>query len=232
MSDMNILLLVLIACAFGGSRDMQTSTFHGAAIVDGQIVEPPLEFSGVGSDTLRLNGIPVEPVRGAPGPRLPQLTETEVRRWELHFAAGSAPPTMEYWSSRVAYAESVYAVSGMVKDVQEWSGGLLVYWKGSTQVDSIPRWRYFDPSRPPTRENYRRERISELTRAVDAGCLVVMCPGVTRTFSSPQSPELFQVAKLILSGDPIPEDTMIEYQTLIELRDLVSCWRCGRDMPR
>jgi hypothetical protein len=224
---MNVLLVLFILCAFGANREVQAPACR-AVIVNGQVIAPPFEFSGIEADTLRLNGVPVEPIRGAPLPQFPELTETQVRRWELHFAAGHSLCTSADWNTVVAHAESVYAASGLVEDIEEWSGGLLVHWKGSADVDSVPRWRYFAPSEPPTRERYRRRLICEITTPRDRGALVVMCPGAMTTFRG----ELLEIAKQILSDDPISQDTTVEYDELIRLRDMVSCWRCGRAMPR
>jgi len=220
-----------LAGVAGCDQPKDNATFQGAIIVSGVIVEPPLEFFGIGDDTLRVNGVPIEPVPGSRTIDFSQLPDDEIRRRELHFEAAGGSAKSPDWDVVAAYAESVYVASEIVEKVQRRPGGLVVHWKYLTTPDTMATSWYYDPKRPETREDYRLDLIAELERAVALRRLVIICPGIRKAYGS-DSEVVFETAELLLSDKPLPDDTQLDYGTLIELRDLVSCWSDGRAMPR
>ncbi len=63
-----LMLLILLIVGFTFLNKAETSDSNktqgkGLVIYRDRILEPPFEFSGIGEDTLRLNGIPYSPVR-------------------------------------------------------------------------------------------------------------------------------------------------------------------------
>jgi hypothetical protein len=153
-----LVLLIIAMCslgfcffpAWGGQRD-STELRRGMVFYNGRELEPPFVFTGHGTDTLYLNGIPYAPVRKKkekPGP--PYVpSELRLKQNALSKKAMARSKEGESMEDRLALLKETYLSSSLVDSVRD-SGeyGIFVYWKDS------PIFKFegvtLSPDPPPT----------------------------------------------------------------------------------
>jgi hypothetical protein len=183
-------LIVLVALGTGIVAKSEKGTSNANPLAGGVILYGRLlpkgdyAFSGIGGDTLRLNGLPYWPLRGriSAADLLPPALVQEIRehskgRHEFSDAAWKAVRRMH--ESGSSYTEcldafaALYANCPLVEpgSVQKWERGIRFRWKDGTDVESHLSFENVS-IQPFDRQKYHRELITEFWRVVNAGGLV------------------------------------------------------------
>jgi len=201
-----VLALLSLTCAVaahaevGDAEQAQVDTV-GVVFAYGEQVYPPFVFTGVGTDTLFLNGYPLSPRRSSRrgSPEI-SVSETCKAQHELCVKAGQRAREGSTHAERVEIYAEVLRASSLVDSVRVTSHDIIyMSWAGETDEEEIilPREdTHFELA------DFHETRISEFWRAMRAGRLVAF--GERYYVSAPRQsvPQTLQLLERIDEGGP------------------------------
>jgi hypothetical protein len=120
----------------------QESSYSGQIFVLGEELLPPWEFSGIGEDTLRLNGIPYVPTRLNHHPDSLTVSEESQKKWELDQLVVQVTKGMASPEARIDTIMATYEASPLVDSVEfrgtfRQMGEFAVWWRGWPQAAQV-----------------------------------------------------------------------------------------------
>lgn len=181
--------------------DYGDNPLYGAAIMYGELVTEPFEFTNLGGDTLYLNGVPYWPIRGpiqpVNSPLLPPELRAEIRKKAStkHELIDSAFRTVKAMHEEgVSYQECLDEFASLIEEsefvkpgsVRKSEQGITLVWTDGEREGIDLQ---FNEIKPFDRLGYHKELIDEFWRTVNAGGLVARgyATGSIYCITSPKS---------------------------------------------
>jgi len=188
----------------------------GSVVLDGKVISRPYRFSGIGSDTLRLNNVPYEPMRERVGRRFePPLvmhgcefdlvTAAEQDRLQEEIRAALANMEDSPFEERLQIIEGIYRKSSAVQDVRV-VREREVHFKFKRRAGLGE----FIATPPRTRRERHQLLIDEFWRSVERGTMIVRGLGYEHLVSASKASTTLQLMARIQRGESLSSDGLDE----------------------
>jgi hypothetical protein len=203
MTNLICLLVLLI-----GGTSAQNGNSEGHIIICGRDVDPPWIFSGQGTDTLRLNGIPYRPKRCSPKRLYSNIKVSQqvIARSAVRNDARNLCRHVEKYEDKLECYASVFRSSDIVDSVTIQSNSLTIYWKGRATSDHMILAR--EPHESKSKSQIHQMAIDSFRRSINNGCLILELSGRSLIIPSGRVPQALEVIELIRGGEQISESLL------------------------
>ena len=197
--------------------DQPNESLPGRIFVLGEEILPPWRFTGVGEDTLRLNGIPFQPVRSNFVPPPPIVSELDARRSALRESAFKVTRTIGPRDERNRAMARFYETSDLVDSVvmgePENASGFSIYWKGDPDGEAAPFWidggRSWDGPVETDPASGHEVAIRHFWHAMQNGRLIVLVRhGWMMSCTGERSERTIEVMRSVRAGLDVSDSTI------------------------
>ena len=220
-SAIPISALLAIAIVFGVERffpgrsvetlDQELRSL-GSVVLDGKVISRPYRFSGIGSDSLRLNNVPYEPMRERAdrpvrrpvemhGCEFDLVTAAEHGRLQNEIRAALAKKEDSPFQERLQTIEGIYRKSSEIMDVKVVRDREIHF-----KFKRLPFVGEFIASPPPTRRESHQLLVDEFWRSVEKGTMIVRGLDYRHLVSASKATTTLQLIARLQNGEPVPSD--------------------------